>query len=93
MKMNMIQTNFRPSARKDVKWGFLTDRSKAGLLFGILFVTYVSCLSCCLVCSLQPFGHLLGKLLLSLLYVMFSCVCHFPMWCSGSGMVLDCTVS
>ena len=25
------------------------------------FVICVSCLSCCLVCSLQPCGHLLGK--------------------------------
>ena len=39
------------------------------------FVIYVSCLSCCLVCSLQPCGHLLGKAnLLALVYVMFSCV-------------------
>ena len=33
-----------------------TDR----LLLWILFVIYVSCLACCLVCSLQPCGHLLG---------------------------------
>ena len=26
--------------------------------------------------------------------VMFSCVfCHFPMWCPGSGVVLDCIES
>ena len=82
--MNMIQTNFRPSARKDVKWGFLTDRSKAGLLFGILFVTYVSCLSCCLVCSLQPFGHLFGKgwPLVSLVCDVFLCLSlsHVVFW-------------
>ena len=30
-------------------------------LLWILFVIYVSCLSCFLVCSLQPCGHLLGK--------------------------------
>ena len=28
---------------------------------GFFFVINVSCLSCCLVCSLQPCGHLLGK--------------------------------
>ena len=37
---------------------FLSDRSKAVLL---LWILYVSCLSCFLVCSLQPCGHLLGK--------------------------------
>ena len=37
--------------------------SKAVLLLWTLFVIYVSCLSLlyCLVCSLQPCGHLLGK--------------------------------
>ena len=35
----------------------------------------VSCLSCCLVFSLQPCGHLLAKAdRLALLYVMFSFV-------------------
>ena len=38
------------------------------------FVIHVSCLSCCLVCLLHPFGHLLGKDLLALLSVVFSCV-------------------
>ena len=53
---------------------------------------YVSCLSCCLVCSLQPCGHLLGKgwPLGSLVCDVFLCFCHFPMWCPGSGVVLDC---
>ena len=29
---------------------------------------------------------------LALLYVLFSCVCfcHFPIWCPGSGEVLNC---
>ena len=40
---------------------FFSDRSKAVLLLWFLFVIYVSCLSCCLICSLQPCGHLLGK--------------------------------
>ena len=43
---------FKPSSKY-----FFTDRPKAVLLFLILFVS----LSCCLVCSLQPCGHLLGK--------------------------------
>ena len=38
-----------------------TDCSKAVLLLWIIFVVYVSCLSCFRVCSLQPCGHLLGK--------------------------------
>ena len=28
--------------------------------------------------------------LLVLLYVMFLCFCHFPLWCPGSGVVPDC---
>ena len=52
-----------------------TDRSKAVLLLLIIFVIYVSCLSCFLVCSLQPCGHLLGKAdLLARLHVNISCV-------------------
>ena len=27
---------------------------------------------------------------LAFLYVMFSCVSHFPIKCPGSGVVLDC---
>ena len=56
-------------AKKDIKGetglsppvNYFTDRSKAVLLFWIIFVICVSCLSCFLVCSLQPCGHLLGK--------------------------------
>ena len=46
----------KPSSKK-----ILTDHSKEVLLLWNLFVICVSCLSCCLVCSLQPCGHLLGK--------------------------------
>ena len=28
--------------------------------------------------------------LLALLGVILLCFCHFPMWCPGSGVVLDC---
>ena len=40
---------------------FFTERSKAVRLLWILYVIYVSFLSSCLVCSLQPCGYLLGK--------------------------------
>ena len=49
-----------------------------------------SCLSCFLVCSLQPCGHLLGRT--DLLYIMFYCVCvTFP--CGVLGQVLYLIVS
>ena len=37
-------------------------------------------------------GHLLGKgwPLGSLVCDVFLCFCHFPVWCPGSGVVLDC---
>ena len=56
------------------------------------FLIYVSCLSCFLVCSLQPCGHLLGKgwPLCFLVCDVFLCFVFFPMWCPGSGVVLDC---
>ena len=44
--------------------------------------------SCFLVCSLQPCGHLLGKgwPLGFLVCDVFCVFCHFPMWCPGSGV-------
>ena len=45
---------------------------------------FVLCLSCFLVCSLQPCGHPLrkggpfGSLVFEFLWI-----CHFPMWCPG----------
>ena len=39
----------------------LTDRSKAVLLLWIIFVIYVSCSLCFLVCPLQSCSHLLRK--------------------------------
>ena len=44
------------------------------------FVIYVSYLLCCLVCSLQSCGQLLGKgqPLGSLVCDVFLCFCHFP---------------
>ena len=70
-----------------------TDRSRAVLHLWILFLIYVSCLSCFLVCSLQPCGHLLGNcsphgsFVCDVFLLVF---CHFPMLCPGSGVVLDC---
>ena len=55
---------FKPSSKI-----FFTDRSKVVLLLCILFVIYVSCRSCCQVCSLQPCDLLLG------MYVIFSRLC------------------
>ena len=70
---------------------FLTDRSKVVFLLWISFIFYVSCLSVslCLVCSLQPYGHLPRADLLALLCVMFLMFCYFPMWCPGSGVDID----
>ena len=58
----------------------------------ILYVIYVSCLSCWVVCSLQPCGYLLGKgwPLGTPVYDVFLCFCYFPIWCLWSGLVLDC---
>ena len=59
----------------------------------IVVVILVSCLTllCCLGCFLQPRGHLLGKSwpLGSLDCDVFLCL-HLPIWCPGSGVVLDC---
>ena len=57
-----------------------------------VFVIYVACLSYCLVCKLQPSGNLLetGWPLDSLVCDVFLCFCHFPIYCSGSGVVHDC---
>ena len=40
---------------------YFTDRSKAVLLLWIICFIYVLCLSSLCVCSLLPYGHLLGK--------------------------------
>ena len=96
-KLNIFyanQTSIDPHQKKG--WGcnrqsslspsvfFFTDRSKAVLLSWILFVICASCLSCCIVSSLQPCS--LGSLVCDV-FVWF---CHFPMWCHGSVVVLDC---
>ena len=66
LKVGLVSLNMvKPS-------GNFTAHSKAVLLFKsfLLFMFHV-----CLVCSLQPCYHLLGKAdLLTRLYVVFSCV-------------------
>ena len=61
---------------------FLTDGAKAVLLLWIFFVLCISCLSLSnrLSCSLHS----------SLVYDVFVCVCHSPIWCPWAGVVLDC---
>ena len=49
------------------------------LVFVFVFVFYD-------VRLLQPCGHLFGKRLTSWLFL---CLCHFPIRCLGSGVVLD----
>ena len=62
-----------PSGRPPVKKNYLPFQG--GTSFLDPFVICVSCLSRCLVCSLQPCGHLMeGADLFALLCVMFSCV-------------------
>ena len=69
---------------------FFTDRSNAVLLLWSIFVICVSCLSCFLsvhCCLVNTFRERAD--LLALLYVTFLfCICYFPMWCPGSGVVL-----
>ena len=52
--------------------------------FYLIFVIYVLCLSCSLVFSLQPCGHLLGKG-----WPLGLLVCEVIL-CPGSGVLLDC---
>ena len=56
-----------------------------------LLFMFCVCLLYCLVCSLQPWGHLLRKgyplaLVDLMFYIYFS---RFPIWCLGLGIVLD----
>ena len=56
------------------------------------FFLFIFFLPYCLVCGLQTCSHLLGKRrsLNSPKCDVFLCFCHFPIWCPGSGAVLDC---
>ena len=64
----------------------------SGVVFEkLLAFCYVCFVSYCLVCSLQPCGHLLGKgrPLDSLVCDVFLCFCYFPIWCPGSGVAFE----
>ena len=60
------------------------------LLLGIICVIYALCLSCLCICLLLPCGHLWGKgwPLGSCLWCLFW-FCYFPIWCLGTGVILD----
>ena len=73
---------------------YYIDRSKAVLILWILFV----------ICYFMfIFDILSGLFLVALLSSAVKgatswlscmlCFCHFPIWCSRSGMILDCVVS
>ena len=69
---------------------FLSDRSNSVLPLWILFVICISghtvlSVPCSLVVTCLKRADLMA-----LLYVMFSCFCHFPILCPGSGVVFDC---
>ena len=75
-------------------WSHLPHCWKSQVAAHILLVVFILCfsLSYWLVCSLQPCGHLLGK---SWPFGCLSCdvfwwICHFPIWCPRSCVVLDC---
>ena len=53
----------------------------------IFFVTYVSCLSCFFVYSMQPCGHLLGKGPASWLYLCGVLLCFVTSLCGVLGRV------
>ena len=61
---------------------------------GGALVIYISCLFllCCLGCLLLSCDHLLGNVWSHgfLVCDVFSCFCHFPIWCPGPAVVLVC---
>ena len=73
--------NFKPSSN------FLTDHSMVLLLLWIFYVICVSCLSVMLCCLFLAADHL------ALVCDVLLCICHFPMQCPGSGVVIDCIYS
>ena len=60
----------------------------------LFYVSFFYCVSLpyCLVCAMQPWGHMLvnGWLIGSPVCDVFLCFCHFPMQYYGPGMVLEC---
>ena len=53
----------------------------------LLFVFIVMSVSCSLVVICWERADLLARLYLMFSFVVF---CHFPIWCPGSGVVLNC---
>ena len=68
---------------------FLTGRSKAVLLFWILFVLCLCHTAVSVPCSRVVTGWERADLLAPM-YVKFIVFCHCPIQCPGSGVVLDC---
>ena len=58
--------------------------------FCYLYFMFIFIMQSCLLLAslLSPAGK--GLISLISCVLCFSCCCHFPIWCSGSGMVLDC---
>ena len=77
--LSIVTIYFKPASKKNM----FTDRSKAVLLLLIIFSIYASCLSCFLVSSMQPCGHLLGKAL-----PLGSLVCGV-LWCIVTSRVVS----
>ena len=80
LRVRLVPWNwFMPSSKTN-----LTDRSKAVLLLWVIFAIDVSCLSCCLVCSLLPCDYLLGTAwpLSSRLrcFIVFLSLSHVVFW-------------
>ena len=76
---------------KALQLTIFTDHSKAVLLLWIIFVIYVLCLLCFRICSLLPCDHFWERAeLLAFVCDALLSFCHFPMWYSESGVVIDC---
>ena len=70
---------------KVVRLYFFTDRSKVVSFVDPIISHAVLSVNCSLMVTCRESTNLLA-----LLYVMFSSLLgHFPIWCSGSGVVLD----
>ena len=84
-----IRVRLVPGNKLKPSSNYLTDYSKVVFLLWIFFM----CLSLLygLVCVIQPCGHLLGIWLTS--WLSPQCICHFPIWYPGSGVVIDCIES
>ena len=82
--------NHIPSFQYKPSSNFLSDRSKAALLLWILFVICIrlSHTALSVSCGLEATCVALRSPVRR--GNVFLCFCHFPIWCLGSGVVLDC---